>query len=74
MGDDCRQALTRLHTYLDDECEAAIKATIQQHLHRCPPCLDRVDFELELRAVVARTCREQAPSHLVDRVLDALRP
>jgi mycothiol system anti-sigma-R factor len=74
MGDDCRQALARLQAYLDGECEATLEGAIQRHLHRCPPCLDRVDFERELRAVVARTCRDHAPRHLVDRVIDALRP
>ena len=74
MGDDCREALARLDLYLDGECEAALEATIRRHLDDCPPCVDRAEFERELRAIVARKCRDAAPHGLVDRVLGALRP
>jgi mycothiol system anti-sigma-R factor len=74
MGEECREALERLHIYLDGECEASMAATIRSHLDDCPPCLDRADFERELRAVIARKCKDAAPHGLVDRVIDILRP
>ena len=74
MDDACRAALARLHRYLDGECEVSIEATIRRHLDECPPCVDRAEFERELRAVIARTCRASAPDGLVERVIWALRP
>ncbi len=73
MKDECRDALDELELYLDDECGSDLEATIRQHLGDCPPCLDRADFERELRAIVAKRCREAAPSGLLDRVIAELR-
>jgi anti-sigma factor (TIGR02949 family) len=74
MGEDCRDALHELGRYLDDECGADLEQTIRQHLGDCPPCLDRADFERELRAIVASRCKDAAPSGLLDRIIADLRP
>jgi anti-sigma factor (TIGR02949 family) len=74
MGEECRKALARLQVYLDGECETALEVAISRHLEDCPPCLDRADFEREVRAIIARKCRMTAPQGLVDRVISALRP
>lgn len=74
MDDDCRAALDRLHLYLDGECDASLETTIRHHLSDCSPCLDRVEFERELRVIVARKCRDAAPDGLLDRVIERLRP
>lgn len=73
MDEQCRESLRRLQEYLDGECPADLEATIREHLADCPPCWDRADFEREVRAVVARNCREQAPHGLVERILADLR-
>ena len=69
MDDECREALERLHVYLDGECPQEIEQEIQTHLGDCSPCLDRADFERELRALIARRCKDAAPQGLIDRVL-----
>jgi mycothiol system anti-sigma-R factor len=74
MGDDCREALARLHLYLDGECEAALENAVRRHLEDCPPCDDRAGFERELRAIVARKCKDAAPHGLIERVIASLRP
>jgi mycothiol system anti-sigma-R factor len=74
MGDACRDALDELERYLDDECGPGLEATIRLHLGDCPPCLDRAEFERELRAMVAKRCRDAAPSGLLDRIIADLKP
>lgn len=73
MGDDCQDALQKLERYLDRECGPDAEATIRAHLEDCPPCLDRAEFERELRRIVARHCRCHAPPGLMDRVIADLR-
>ncbi len=73
MADGCREVLDDLERYLDGECPSQLAAVITRHLADCDPCLSRSDFERSLRAIVARHCREAAPSDLLDRVLEQLR-
>lgn len=73
MDDHCRQALRELQTYVDGECGRSLEVVITRHLEDCSPCLERVDFEREVRAILARRCKDAAPSGLVDRVLERLR-
>lgn len=72
VSEECRDALRRLHEYLDGECGDDLEAAIRAHLAACAPCWDRADFEREVRALVARRCREKAPEALVQRVLTEL--
>lgn len=72
MEEHCQKILAELSAYLDNECPQHVAHALSEHLSDCEPCLDRVDFERELRTLVARKCREAAPDGLVDRVLDGL--
>lgn len=65
----CREALYELQVYLDGECGVALEQAIAVHLRECRPCLDRADFERELRVVIATSCRERAPEGLLERVV-----
>ncbi len=73
MGEGCRDALERLDLYLDAECAPDLARAIRAHLGDCPPCLDRAEFERELRALVARKCTDAAPSGLLDRIIAELK-
>jgi anti-sigma factor (TIGR02949 family) len=73
MDDRCREALRALQTYVDGECGRSLESVISRHLEDCSPCLDRVDFEREVRAILARRCKDAAPSGLLDRIVDRLR-
>ena len=68
MGDDCDRVVHELETYLDGECATDLEAVVRRHLEDCPPCLDRVHFERELRVIVATKCRDLAPPGLADRI------
>ncbi len=71
-GDDCREVLGQLQTFLDGECAGDLEVLVQAHLHDCAPCLDRADFERHLRDLVASRCRASAPEGLLERVLARL--
>jgi mycothiol system anti-sigma-R factor len=69
---DCQEAMQTLYHFLDGELTDDRRKIIQRHLEECSPCLDAFDFEAELKAVIARNCRDQVPEHLRQRVLRAL--
>jgi mycothiol system anti-sigma-R factor len=72
VGGSCQEALETLYNFLDGELTAERRAAIQRHLDQCAPCLEAFDFEADLKAVVARCCRDQVPEglrHRIERVL-----
>jgi anti-sigma factor (TIGR02949 family) len=71
MG-DCDEVLERLHRYLDGECPSNVERIVREHLEECSPCLDRADFQRQLRALIASKCKEVAPPGLLDRILTKL--
>jgi len=70
---DCSEALNQLQVFLDGELTEERRRLIASHLDLCPPCLDRHDFEAELRRVIAQRCREQVPDDLKIRIEAAIR-
>jgi mycothiol system anti-sigma-R factor len=70
---DCEETIRQVYFYLDGELTAFRRWQITRHLNRCPPCQHGFDFELELRQVVARGCRNDAlPPDLKQRIAEAL--
>jgi mycothiol system anti-sigma-R factor len=69
---DCEKASARMYRYLDGEMTVWRRWKISRHLHRCPPCADGFDFEVEVRQVVAVRCRDDVPPELRRRIADAL--
>jgi mycothiol system anti-sigma-R factor len=72
-GEDCEQALRTLYHFLDGELTADRRSVIQRHLNHCSPCLEAFDFEAELKIVIARSCRDQVPDGLRQRIADVIR-
>lgn len=70
---NCDEALRDLYRYLDGEITVERRELIRVHIEECGPCLEAFDFEYELRELVARTCRNEAPASLRDRVAEAIR-
>ncbi|HUH07233.1 MAG TPA: mycothiol system anti-sigma-R factor [Egibacteraceae bacterium] len=73
MDDVCGEVLRELQVYLDGECSGPLGDVIRAHLGDCPPCIDRVDFEREVRVLIASRCRDSAPTDLVQRIMGSLR-
>jgi mycothiol system anti-sigma-R factor len=71
--DNCEEILRDLYPYLDDELSDDARAEIQGHLDDCLDCLHVYDFHAELRAVIAKKCREHTvPPGLMEKVKDCL--
>lgn len=71
--DPCQEAIATLYSFLDGELTGDRRETIQRHLDECSPCFEAFGFEAELKAVIARKCRDEVPESLRRRVADALR-
>lgn len=70
---DCAEVLQSLFLFLDHEMEDASYAEIAEHLDECGPCLAEYNLEQVVKALVARSCHEQTPSRLRERVLYQIR-
>lgn len=66
---DCSEVLGRVFFFLDNELDQADCSQIEQHLEECGPCLARYDLERTVKTLVARSCSEQAPAGLRQRVM-----
>ena len=70
---DCADYLEQIVYFLDNELDDADCAAVQAHLDECGPCLERYDLQRTVKAVVARSCSEAAPSVLRQRVMMQIR-
>lgn len=69
---DCNDSLEQLYTFLDGELTEHKRAAIHHHLEECSPCLERFDFEAELKIVIARRCHDEVPESLRRKVARSL--
>ena len=70
---ECVDYLERIVYFLDNELEQADCAQIELHLEECGPCLARYDLERTVKTLVRRSCSEQAPDTLRQRVMVSIR-
>ena len=68
----CDDVLHDLYGFLDGELTEDRKDLIRHHLEDCGPCLEAFDFENELKALVARTCHDEVPDGLRERIAQAI--
>ena len=71
-GCGCGDAMHRLYHFLDGELDDDRRSMIHRHLDECQPCFQAFGFEVELRGLIARKCRDQVPQALRDRVFHAI--
>ncbi len=57
----CVDFLERIVCLLDNELDAGDVAEVRAHLEECAPCLQSYDLQRTVKALVARSCIEQAP-------------
>ena len=65
----CSEVLETVYLYLDGECEDHAREHVRIHLEECAPCLRKYGLEQAVMKLVARSCKEQAPEDLRERVL-----
>jgi mycothiol system anti-sigma-R factor len=64
----CVDFLERIVCLLDNELDASDVAEVRAHIEECAPCLQSYDLQRTVKALVARSCMEQAPDSLRQRV------
>ena len=72
MDDGCRQVLRELQMFLDGEAADELQDIVARHLDACSPCYDRVEFQREVRVLIASKCTDCAPPGLMERVQERL--
>ena len=65
---ECADFLEQIVYFIDNELDDADCAAVRVHLDSCNPCLVRYDLQRTVKAVVARSCSEEAPMELRERV------
>jgi mycothiol system anti-sigma-R factor len=65
---ECDETIHELYHFLDGELTEERRNKIEFHLNHCGPCVDIVDFESELRRVIADRCREKVPEELRNKI------
>lgn len=69
---NCDEAVHQLYHYLDGELTEERRKQISEHLNFCAPCGGAVEFEAELRQVIANRCKDHVPESLIRRIAEAL--
>jgi mycothiol system anti-sigma-R factor len=69
---DCIATIESLYHFLDGELAEDLRVKIELHLSECPPCVEIVRFESQLRLVIQRRSQEVLPQALRQRVAAAL--
>ncbi len=67
-NEECADFLERIVRLIDNELAEGDCAVVRAHIDTCSPCLERYDLQRTVKALVARSCSEVAPSELRDRV------
>ena len=65
---ECADFLERIMRLIDNELDEGDCAVVRAHIDTCNPCLERYDLQRTVKAIVARSCSETAPTELRDRV------
>jgi mycothiol system anti-sigma-R factor len=69
---NCDEAVHQLYHFLDGELTEERRLRISEHLVYCAPCGGAVEFEAELRLVIANHCRDHVPESLIRRIAEAI--
>ncbi len=71
----CREAVNKLHEYIDSELDSATTKKIKKHLDLCRLCCDQFEFETTMKKFVHKCCAAaKAPSVLKEKILKSLNP
>ena len=72
-GLDCAELMQRLFLFIDNEMDEADCGEVRGHLEGCAPCRAKYQVDCTVKTLIARSCCEQAPPSLHERVLGSLR-
>jgi anti-sigma factor (TIGR02949 family) len=70
---DCDEVLAEIQFYVDGEVTEERRTALESHLHGCPPCLHRAEFQAKLKTILRSKCRTEVPDHLWVRIRRIIR-
>ena len=68
----CDEAMRQLWEYLDATVDTADRALVDEHLDRCRRCCGELEFAVELRRLLAQSCRADLPEDVLYRLNETL--
>ena len=72
-GTDCVAVLRQVERYLDGELDVLHVQELELHVGGCGTCLDRLEFQRALKALIAEKCGcREVPPALLERIRRAL--
>jgi anti-sigma factor (TIGR02949 family) len=76
LSERCNEVLAEIERFVDGELPDDRLADLVEHIHECPPCLYRADFQAKLKEILRTKCRAKAsapPESFVLRVRRTIR-
>ena len=70
---DCEETKSLVHEYLHNELALEHQEGITTHLALCDSCEGEYDLEVNLNKAITRSCDEEPPQQLAEKVLDLIR-
>lgn len=70
---NCEETKRHVHEFLHSELAEAEITEITAHLANCDSCEKHYDVEVILNQVIQRSCSEEAPADLADKVMARIR-
>lgn len=67
-SEKCQEVAGHIYEYLDSEMTEHDAAVMRSHVAECSPCLAEMSIDELIKSALKRSCTEQAPSHLRDRI------
>ncbi len=66
----CKEAIERLHEFLDNELDEGNYSTIKQHLVMCSKCCEKFEFEQAIKKIIKdKTPLHKTPQHLLQSIV-----
>lgn len=70
---ECEETKSLVHEYLHNELRPEDQKDITTHLALCGSCEEEYDLEVYLNKAITRSCDEEPPKQLAQKVLDFIR-
>ncbi len=70
---DCREAITKLYLFLDDEITAGEVSKFKTHIERCGHCNEVALFYEKFKKVMKSTFEMEAPVELKEKLISSIK-
>lgn len=70
---DCREAITKLYMFLDDEITAEEVSNFKEHIERCGHCNEVALFYEKFKKVMKTSFELEAPVELKEKLISSIK-